>query len=54
MTAHILYEALDPALPATLSENVIRHVVRHAIGFDGVLVSDEVKITGELQFVKQD
>lgn len=42
MTAHILYEALDPDLPATLSETVIRHVIRHAIGFDGVLVSDDL------------
>ena len=42
MTAHILYEALDPALPATLSETVIGRVIRHAIGFDGVLVSDDL------------
>ena len=42
MTAHILYEALDPALPATLSEAVIGRVIRHAIGFDGVLVSDDL------------
>ena len=42
MTAHILYEALDPALPATLSESVIGRVIRHAIGFDGVLVSDDL------------
>ena len=42
MTAHILYEALDPTLPATLSETVIGRVIRHAIGFDGVLVSDDL------------
>ena len=42
MTAHILYEALDPALPATLSETVIGRVIRHAIGFNGVLVSDDL------------
>lgn len=42
MTAHILYEALDPTLPATLSETVIDRVIRHAIGFDGVLVSDDL------------
>jgi beta-N-acetylhexosaminidase len=42
MTAHILYEALDPALPATLSETVISRVIRHAIGFGGVLVSDDL------------
>jgi len=42
MTAHILYEALDPALPATLSALVIQQVIRRAIGFQGVLVSDDL------------
>jgi beta-N-acetylhexosaminidase len=42
MTAHILYQSLDPALPATLSEIVISRVIRHAIGFEGVLVSDDL------------
>ncbi|MBD0271538.1 MAG: beta-N-acetylhexosaminidase [Acetobacteraceae bacterium] len=42
MTAHILYEALDVELPATLSETVISRVIRHAIGFNGVLVSDDL------------
>jgi beta-N-acetylhexosaminidase len=42
MTAHILYEALDPRRPATLSPVVIGRVIRRAIGFDGVLVSDDL------------
>ncbi|NKC34446.1 beta-N-acetylhexosaminidase [Falsiroseomonas selenitidurans] len=42
MTAHILYEALDPALPATLSPGVVQGVIRGEIGFDGVLVSDDL------------
>jgi beta-N-acetylhexosaminidase len=42
MTAHILYEALDPERPATLSPGVIGRVIRGAIGFDGVLVSDDL------------
>lgn len=42
MTAHILYEALDPERPATLSGTVIRRVIRGAIGFQGVLVSDDL------------
>jgi beta-N-acetylhexosaminidase len=42
MTAHILYEALDAALPATLSPTIIRDVIRDEIGFDGVLVSDDL------------
>lgn len=42
MTAHILYEALDPALPATLSAALIATVIRGEIGFRGVLVSDDL------------
>ncbi len=42
MTAHILYTAWDAALPATLSPQVIGRVIRGAIGFDGVLVSDDL------------
>jgi beta-N-acetylhexosaminidase len=42
MTAHIVYEALDAVLPATLSPLVIDQVIRGAIGFDGVLVSDDL------------
>ncbi|HYZ31329.1 MAG TPA: beta-N-acetylhexosaminidase [Crenalkalicoccus sp.] len=42
MTAHILYPALDPWRPATLSPTIIGRVIRHAIGFQGVLVSDDL------------
>ncbi|MDB5372022.1 MAG: beta-N-acetylhexosaminidase [Belnapia sp.] len=42
MTAHIVYEALDPTLPATLSPLVIGQVIRRAIGFPGILVSDDL------------
>lgn len=42
MTAHILYAALDPDRPATLSPTVIEGVIRQEIGFDGVLVSDDL------------
>jgi beta-N-acetylhexosaminidase len=42
MTAHILYSALDPELPATLSPNIISRVIRGFIGFKGILVSDDL------------
>ncbi|MCR0981349.1 beta-N-acetylhexosaminidase [Roseomonas populi] len=42
MTAHVTYEALDPALPATLSAEVIGRTIRGEIGFEGVLVSDDL------------
>jgi len=42
MTAHIVYDALDPHLPATLSGKVIETIVRGRIGFKGVLVTDDL------------
>ncbi len=42
MTAHILYAGLDANQPATLSPTVIRQAIRGRIGFQGVLVSDDL------------
>lgn len=42
MTAHILYPALDPVRPATLSPAIIAGRIRGAAGFGGVLVSDDL------------
>jgi beta-N-acetylhexosaminidase len=44
MTAHIVYMAIDSAAPATLSRCVISEVIRGDIGFDGVLVSDDLSM----------
>jgi beta-N-acetylhexosaminidase len=44
MTAHIVYMAIDPTAPATLSRRVISEAIRGAIGFDGVLVSDDLSM----------
>lgn len=44
MTAHILYTALDEKNCATLSPEVIRHVIRGVIGFTGILMSDDVSM----------
>jgi beta-N-acetylhexosaminidase len=42
MTAHVLYEAWDARLPATLSPTVIKRVIRGEIGFDGLLITDDL------------
>ena len=42
MSAHIVYPAWDPALPATLSPTVIATIIRGRIGFEGVLVTDDI------------
>ncbi len=44
MTAHVLYQALDPAQPATTSAAVIAGAIRGAIGFEGVLASDDISM----------
>lgn len=44
MTAHVLYTALDPERPATLSPRVIAEAIRSEIGFDGVLLSDDLSM----------
>jgi beta-N-acetylhexosaminidase len=44
MTAHIVYSAVDPAQPATLSPQVIAEVIRGHIGFDGILISDDLSM----------
>ena len=44
MTAHIVYEAIDPERPATLSPVVIETIIRGEIGFDGLLMSDDVSM----------
>ncbi|MGA9823358.1 MAG: beta-N-acetylhexosaminidase [Methylocystis sp.] len=44
MTAHVVYSALDPAMPGTLSKTVIREAIRGAIGFDGLLMTDDLSM----------
>lgn len=44
MTAHVVYEAIDPERPATLSGDVVGGVIRERIGFDGFLVSDDLSM----------
>ncbi len=43
MTAHVVYEALDPDNPATQSATVIR-AIRETIGFEGLLVTDDISM----------
>ncbi|RIY03430.1 beta-N-acetylhexosaminidase [Aureimonas flava] len=44
MTAHIRFEALDPDRPATLSPRVISEIIRGALGFGGLLMSDDMSM----------
>jgi beta-N-acetylhexosaminidase len=44
MTAHVVYEAIDPDRAATLSPGVIGEVIRASIGFDGLLLTDDLSM----------
>ena len=52
MTAHIVYEAWDPDRPATCSPAVIEEIIRGRIGFQGLLMSDDLDMKA-LQFATQ-
>ncbi len=42
MTAHIVFSALDPDRPATVSPRVMREIVRGMIGYRGFVLSDDI------------
>jgi beta-N-acetylhexosaminidase len=44
MTAHVVFSAIDPAQPATTSATMVSQVIRGRIGFDGLLMSDDVSM----------
>ncbi len=44
MTAHVLYPALDPDHPATLSRAILTDLLRNQLGFAGVIASDDLEM----------
>jgi len=44
MTAHVVFRAYDPVQPATTSATIIERVIRRLIGFQGLLMSDDVSM----------
>ncbi|MFD5127822.1 glycoside hydrolase family 3 N-terminal domain-containing protein [Streptomyces olindensis] len=44
MSAHVVFPALDPERPATLSRRILGDLLRHELDFDGVLVSDALEM----------
>jgi beta-N-acetylhexosaminidase len=44
MTAHVVFSAIDPVAPATTSVTMVRQVIRGFIGFQGLLMSDDVSM----------
>ncbi len=44
MTAHVVYTAIDPDRPATISATVVETIIRGVIGFDGLLLTDDLSM----------
>jgi beta-N-acetylhexosaminidase len=42
MTSHILFRRLDDSVPATLSRRIVSDLLRREMGFQGVIVSDDI------------
>jgi beta-N-acetylhexosaminidase len=44
MTAHVLVPSLDDQLPATLSSRIVQTLLREELGFEGVILSDDLEM----------
>jgi beta-N-acetylhexosaminidase len=44
MTAHVVFEALDPEVPATMSARAVDGLLRRDLGFGGVIFSDDLEM----------
>lgn len=46
MTSHILFPALDAHLPATLSPTILTGLLREELGFEGLIITDDLEMKG--------
>jgi len=44
MTAHVIFEPLDSVYPATMSRPVIQGILRDKMGYDGLIVTDDIEM----------
>jgi beta-N-acetylhexosaminidase len=44
MTAHVVFSAFDPVAPATTSVTMVQDVIRDSIGFEGLLMTDDISM----------
>ena len=44
MTAHVIYTSLDPQFPATLSRKIVSKLLREAMGFRGLVITDDLQM----------
>ena len=46
MSAHVVYEGLDPSAPATRSRPILSGLLREKMGFGGVVITDDLEMKG--------
>ncbi|MGI5823353.1 MAG: beta-N-acetylhexosaminidase [Dethiobacteria bacterium] len=44
MTAHIMYSEIDPGKPATMSREILTGILRHDLGFGGLIITDDLEM----------
>jgi beta-N-acetylhexosaminidase len=44
MTAHVVFDALEPGVPATLSRRAITELLRGELGYQGCIISDDLEM----------
>ncbi len=44
MTAHVIFEAVDAKLPATMSRPVLHGILRERLGYDGLIITDDIEM----------
>lgn len=44
MTAHVIFEAVDAQYPATMSRPVLTGILREKLGYDGLVVTDDIEM----------
>ncbi len=44
MTAHVIFEAVDAKYPATMSRAVLTGILREQLGYDGLVVTDDIEM----------
>jgi beta-N-acetylhexosaminidase len=50
MSAHVVYRALDPDRPATFSHPILRELLRGELGYEGVVITDDMGMAGATSF----
>lgn len=54
MMSHVVYPTFDPLYPASMSEIIINDLLRTKLGYDGVVISDDVLMGGLDEYKLED